>query len=58
MYLSDVMTVGASLAGIPAIVIPAGAADSLPVGLQIMAAQKQDKTLLQTAYNAQKELQK
>jgi len=58
MYLSDVMTVGASLAGIPAIVIPSGAADSLPVGLQIMAAQKQDKTLLQTAYNAQKELQK
>lgn len=56
MYLSDVMTVGASLSGIPAIVIPAGLADDLPVGLQIMSAQKTDKKLLQVAYEIQKEL--
>jgi aspartyl-tRNA(Asn)/glutamyl-tRNA(Gln) amidotransferase subunit A len=58
MYLSDVMTVGASLAGIPAIVIPAGLANELPVGLQIMSAQKSDKKLLQTAHEIQKELNK
>ncbi len=46
MYLSDVMTVGASLAGIPAIVVPAGESDGLPVGLQIMAAQRKDRALL------------
>jgi aspartyl-tRNA(Asn)/glutamyl-tRNA(Gln) amidotransferase subunit A len=58
MYLSDVMTVGASLAGIPAIVIPAGLANNLPVGLQIMSEQKSDKKLLQVAYEIQKEFQK
>lgn len=45
MYLADVMTVGASLAGIPAIVIPAGESEGLPVGLQIMAAQRADRAL-------------
>lgn len=56
MYLSDVMTVGASLAGLPAIVIPAGTADDLPVGLQIIAPQKADKALLTVANAAQKEI--
>lgn len=46
MYLADVMTVGPSLVGIPAIVIPAGTAQNLPVGLQIMGAQKSDRELL------------
>ncbi len=49
MYLADIMTVAASLVGIPAISIPAGKADNLPVGLQLMAAQKQDKSLLDAA---------
>jgi aspartyl-tRNA(Asn)/glutamyl-tRNA(Gln) amidotransferase subunit A len=46
MYLADVMTVAASLVGIPAIVIPAGEVDGLPVGAQIMAPQRQDRVLL------------
>lgn len=46
MYLADVMTVGPGLVGIPAIVIPAGKAHDLPVGLQIMGAQKSDRSLL------------
>lgn len=46
MYLADVMTVGASLVGIPAIVIPAGNSQNMPVGLQIMAAQREDRALL------------
>jgi aspartyl-tRNA(Asn)/glutamyl-tRNA(Gln) amidotransferase subunit A len=46
MYLSDVMTVGPSLVGIPAISISAGESEGLPVGLQVMAAQKHDRQLL------------
>lgn len=56
MYLADVMTVGASLAGIPAIVIPAGKSDNLPVGLQIMSPAKTDSKLLNVAAAAQKVL--
>jgi aspartyl-tRNA(Asn)/glutamyl-tRNA(Gln) amidotransferase subunit A len=53
MYLADVMTVGASLAGIPAISIPAGTASGLPVGLQIMAPQRADRALLGAAKTTQ-----
>jgi aspartyl-tRNA(Asn)/glutamyl-tRNA(Gln) amidotransferase subunit A len=45
MYMADVMTVGASLAGVPAIVIPAGTSGNLPVGLQIMAPMRADRAL-------------
>jgi len=45
-YLADVMTVGASLAGIPGVSVPAGVDDDLPVGLQIMAPQHADRALL------------
>ncbi len=50
MYLADVMTVAANLAGIPALSIPVGF-DSLglPIGLQLMAAQRQDAALLNLA---------
>lgn len=56
MYLSDIMTVGASLTGIPSIVIPASEVNNMPVGLQIMAPQKADKALFEVAYIAQKEI--
>jgi aspartyl-tRNA(Asn)/glutamyl-tRNA(Gln) amidotransferase subunit A len=46
MYLTDIMTVGANLTGIPAISIPAGSLNNLPVGLQLMAPQRHDKALL------------
>lgn len=46
MYLVDIMTVGASMVGIPAISVPCGFADGMPVGLQIMAPQRKDKELL------------
>jgi aspartyl-tRNA(Asn)/glutamyl-tRNA(Gln) amidotransferase subunit A len=52
------MTVGASLTGIPAIVIPAGNVSGMPVGLQIMSPQKSDKSLLEVAKLAQKEINK
>lgn len=50
MYLTDIMTVAANLVGNPAISLPAGEVDGLPVGLQIMAPQRQDKQLLALAY--------
>lgn len=49
MYLSDIMTVAVNLVGIPAISIPAGTSDGLPVGLQIMAPQHTDRELLGVA---------
>lgn len=47
LYLTDIMTVGANLVGIPAISLPCGLADNLPVGLQLMTAQHQDRVLLE-----------
>jgi len=49
MYLTDIMTVAANLSGVPAISVPAGVSEGMPVGLQIMAAQRNDKQLLQIA---------
>jgi aspartyl-tRNA(Asn)/glutamyl-tRNA(Gln) amidotransferase subunit A len=45
MYLQDMMTVGPSLVGIPAVSIPAGTAHDMPVGLQILAAQGNDRQM-------------
>ena len=50
MYLADIMTVSASLAGIPAISVPAGqSADGLPIGVQLMGAARDDALLLALA---------
>jgi len=53
MYLADLFVVGANLIGIPAISIPAGFSDGLPVGLQLMAPQKADRELLALAKQAE-----
>jgi aspartyl-tRNA(Asn)/glutamyl-tRNA(Gln) amidotransferase subunit A len=37
MYAADLCTLPASLAGVPAISVPVGLSDGLPVGFQIMA---------------------
>jgi aspartyl-tRNA(Asn)/glutamyl-tRNA(Gln) amidotransferase subunit A len=49
MYLTDIMTVAVNLVGVPAISIPCGEADGLPVGLQLMARQRSDRDLLAMA---------
>lgn len=54
MYLTDIMTVSANLAGVPAISIPANKkTDDLPIGLQLIGQQKQDKKLLSVAHNVE-----
>ena len=49
MYLADIMTVAANITGSPAISIPAGTSNGLPVGLQIIGAQGSDRTVLGAA---------
>ena len=46
MYLTDIMTVAANLVGVPAISIPAGMLQGMPVGLQVIAPQHNDRQLL------------
>jgi aspartyl-tRNA(Asn)/glutamyl-tRNA(Gln) amidotransferase subunit A len=49
MYLVDIDTVVANLAGTPAISIPGGFSGGLPVGLQLMADEFQEQTMLDAA---------
>lgn len=49
MYMVDIMTVAANLAGIPSISVPCGAVDGMPVGLQLMAKLSADRELLGAA---------
>ena len=50
MYLSDVCTLPINIAGVPAISIPAGFANGLPIGMQIIGKPFSEETLLRIAY--------
>ena len=50
MYLSDVCTLPINIAGLPAISIPAGFADGLPIGMQIIGKPFSEETILRIAY--------
>lgn len=49
MYLADIYTVSVNLAGVPAISLPCGEVDGLPVGLQLIGKNFDDVKLLQIA---------
>ena len=50
MYLSDVLTLPANIAGIPGMSIPAGLSDGLPVGLQILGKALGEETIFRIAH--------
>ena len=49
MYLQDIFTIPANLAGLPALSIPCGEHEGLPLGLQLVGNSLQESTLLQFA---------
>ncbi len=55
MYLNDIYTIGANLAGLPALSIPCGFAGTLPVGLQIIGPHFAEDRLLNAAHAYQRE---
>ncbi len=56
MYLTDIATISANLAGIPAISVPAGFdSDGMPIGLQIMTPQLCEAKLFNFAYKFEQE---
>ncbi len=50
MYLADIYTISANLAGIPGLSVPCGFSDNLPVGLQILGKQWDEETVLKVGY--------
>jgi aspartyl-tRNA(Asn)/glutamyl-tRNA(Gln) amidotransferase subunit A len=50
MYLNDIYTIGANLAGLPALSVPCGMVDGLPVGLQIIGPHFSEERLLSAAH--------
>jgi aspartyl-tRNA(Asn)/glutamyl-tRNA(Gln) amidotransferase subunit A len=55
MYLNDIYTIGANLAGLPAMSVPCGFVDNLPVGLHLVGAHFDEETLLRCAHQYQQE---
>ena len=50
MYLEDIYTIGANLGGLPGISVPTGFVDDMPLGMQLLGAQRQDVVVCNAAY--------
>ncbi|MFB9769809.1 Asp-tRNA(Asn)/Glu-tRNA(Gln) amidotransferase subunit GatA [Lactiplantibacillus modestisalitolerans] len=50
MYMNDVLTIPVNLAGLPGMSVPAGFADGLPVGLQLIGKRFDESTLYKAGY--------
>ena len=55
MYLSDIFTITANLAGIPGLAVPCGFAEGLPVGMQILGPQFSEELLFKIGYAYEQE---
>ena len=53
MYLNDIYTIGANLAGLPGLSVPCGFADGLPVGLQLVGPHFAEEAILACAHHYQ-----
>src|SRR5207244_1283469 len=56
MYLSDIFTATANLAGVPALSLPIGRASGLPVGGQLIAPHFQEQRMFTVAYALERAL--
>jgi aspartyl-tRNA(Asn)/glutamyl-tRNA(Gln) amidotransferase subunit A len=50
MYLNDIYTIGANLAGLPGLSLPCGFVDGLPMGLQLIGPHFSEGRLLNAAH--------
>lgn len=50
MYLQDICTIPVNLAGVPAISLPCGFVDNMPIGMQIIGKPLDEETIIRTAY--------
>jgi aspartyl-tRNA(Asn)/glutamyl-tRNA(Gln) amidotransferase subunit A len=53
MYLNDIYTIGANLAGLPGISVPCGFVDNMPVGLQLVGPHFAEGSILACAHQYQ-----
>jgi aspartyl-tRNA(Asn)/glutamyl-tRNA(Gln) amidotransferase subunit A len=56
MYLSDVLTIPANMAGLPGLSIPCGLSEGLPVGLQLVGPQFSENTLFRVGHALERTL--
>ncbi|HEX4970379.1 MAG TPA: Asp-tRNA(Asn)/Glu-tRNA(Gln) amidotransferase subunit GatA [Steroidobacteraceae bacterium] len=57
MYLNDIYTIGANLAGLPGVSLPCGQSGGLPVGLQVIGPHFSEAKLFNVAHGYQRETQ-
>ncbi|OUU79671.1 MAG: aspartyl/glutamyl-tRNA amidotransferase subunit A [Gammaproteobacteria bacterium TMED78] len=55
MYLNDIYTIGANLAGLPALSIPCGFSSGLPIGMQLIGPYLKEDLILKIGHHFQKE---
>ena len=55
MYMEDVFTIGANLAGLPAMSVPAGLVNGLPIGMQLIGRRFGEVEILKLAHQFQQQ---